>query len=70
MVALVGYGAVQAQVKTNTKEVDALRPAVVKMQEQVARIDERTKDTREDLHEFRGEQKAFNLKLYEAIMKK
>ncbi len=70
MTALIGVGILQAQVKNNTKEVDNLRPAVQQMQEQIARIDERTKDTKEDLIDFRTEQRAFNTKLYDAIMAK
>ena len=70
LTALIGVGILQAQVTNNTKEVDNLRPAVTAMQEQIARIDERTKDTREDLKEFRTEQRISNQKLYDAIMAK
>ncbi len=70
ILAISGWATLKADVSTNTKEVDNLRPAVTAMQEQVARIDERTKDTKEDLKDFRTEQRASNIKLYEAIMRK
>lgn len=69
---LVGFGALQTQVRLNAKEIDKIRPQTT----QVARIEERTEDIKEDFIDFRDEQRKMNEKtenkldkILEAVMK-
>ena len=54
--ASIGYGGVKQTVADNTKNIDSLKPIPA----QVAQIDQKTTDIKEDFTDFRGEQRKVN----------